>query len=134
MATRTIVHFEIPANEPEKLSKFYADVFGWKFKKTEMVDMDYWMISTGPRGKTIGGGMYKRSGPEDVPRNFIGVKGIDKYIEAFKAAGGREVVGKMEVPKMGWSFIGRDPEGNLIALWEQTSPARPARPRPKRRR
>ncbi|MDG7021750.1 MAG: VOC family protein, partial [Nitrososphaerota archaeon] len=73
MSSRTVVHFEIPANEPERLSKFYADVLGWKFKKTEVVDMEYWTISTGPRGKSVGGGMYKRSGPEDVPRNFIGV-------------------------------------------------------------
>jgi len=24
------VHFEIHANDPAKLSKFYADVFGWQ--------------------------------------------------------------------------------------------------------
>lgn len=124
MSARTIVHFEIPANDAAKLSKFYSDVFGWKFKKTEMEDMDYWMISTGPPGKSVGGGMYKRKGPQDTPRNFIGVKGIDKYIAAFKAAGGRELVPKMEVPSMGWSFIGADPEGNLIALWEAQMPAR----------
>lgn len=132
MSARTIVHFEIPANDTARLSKFYADVFRWKFQKTEMEDMDYWTISTGPRGKSIGGGMYKRSGPEDVPRNFIGVKGIDKYIAAFKAAGGREVVPKTEVPNMGLSFIGADPENNLIALWEAKMP--PRRARAKRRR
>ncbi|MDG7005641.1 MAG: VOC family protein [Nitrososphaerota archaeon] len=132
MSSRTVVHFEIPANEPERLSKFYADVLGWKFKKTEVVDMEYWTISTGPRGKSVGGGMYKRSGPEDVPRNFIGVKDIDKRIAAFKAAGGREVVPKTEVPSMGWSFIGADPESNLIALW-QAGPAPRRRPAKRRK-
>jgi len=124
MVTKTIVHFEIPANDPASLSKFYSEVFGWKFNKEQMSDIDYWVISTGPRGKSVGGGMYKRTGATDVPRNYIGVDKIDKHIEAFKKAGGREVVGKMEVPKMGWSYIGADPEGNLIALFEAMAPPR----------
>lgn len=123
MVTKTIVHFEIPADDPTKLSKFYSDVFGWKFEKAGMPDMEYWVISTGPRGKSVGGGMYKKNGPGDGPRNFIAVDKIDRAIEAFKAAGGKEVVGKMEVPQMGWSYIGLDPEGNAIALWE-TMPMR----------
>ncbi len=124
MVIKTIVHFEIPANDLAKLSKFYSDVFGWKFEKAQMSDMEYWMISTGPRAKSVGGGMYKRTGATDLPRNYIGVDHIDKHIEAFRKAGGREVVGKMEVPKMGWSYIGADPEGNLIALFEATAPPR----------
>ncbi|HVB95457.1 MAG TPA: VOC family protein [Nitrososphaerales archaeon] len=124
MVTKTVVHFEIPANDLAKLSKFYSDVFGWKFEKAQMQDMDYWTISTGPRGKSVGGGMYKRTDATDVPRNYIGVDKIDKHIEVFKKAGGREVMGKAEVPRMGWSFIGADPEGNLIALFETVAAPR----------
>jgi uncharacterized protein len=133
MVTKTIVHFEIPANDIDKLSKFYSDVFGWKFDKAQMSDMEYWTISTGPRGKSVGGGMYKRTGATDVPRNYIGVDKIDKHIEAFKDAGGREVVGKMEVPAMGWSFIGADPEGNLIALFETAAAPRRSTKRKKKK-
>jgi len=25
----TVVHFEIPANEPERAAKFYRELFGW---------------------------------------------------------------------------------------------------------
>lgn len=124
MVIKTIVHFEIPAEDPARLSKFYSDVFGWKFEKSEMPEMDYWVISTGPRNKSVGGGMYKKSAAGEGPRNFINVDRIDKAIEAFKKAGGKELVGKMEVPKMGWSFIGLDPEGNAIALWETARPPR----------
>ncbi len=128
MVVKTIVHFEIPASDVEKLSRFYSDVFGWKFTKAPMPDMEYWMISTGPRAKSIGGGMYKKDREEDMPRNFIAVDKIDRAIEAFQSAGGKEVVGKQEVPGMGWSYIGTDPEGNLLALWETV------RARPRRRR
>jgi predicted enzyme related to lactoylglutathione lyase len=132
MVIKTIVHFEIPANDIAKLSKFYSDVFGWKFEEIQMSDMDYWTISTGPRGKSVGGGMYKRTGATDVPRNYINVDKIDKHIEAFKNAGGREVMGKMEVPSRGWSFIGADPEGNLIALYEPMAAPRRSTKRKKK--
>ncbi|HYA58353.1 MAG TPA: VOC family protein [Thermoplasmata archaeon] len=128
MVVKTIVHFEIPATDVERLSDFYRKVFGWEFEKVEMPGMSYWLIRTGPQGKSVGGGMYQRSDPAERPRNFVAVEKIDPAIETFKAAGGSEVVGKMEVPGMGWSFIGADPEGNLIALWEPTG-MRPARRR-----
>jgi len=137
MVVRTVVHFEIPAKDAEKLAAFYGSVFGWKFEKAPMPGMDYWLITTGPRGKSVGGGMFVRSGPDDRPRNFILVEEIDAAIRAFRDAGGTEVVGKMEVPGMGYSFIGADPEGNHIALWEAIMPTRRAarrRPAPRRRR
>lgn len=135
MVVHTIVHFEIPATNAPRLVKFYSDVFGWKFEHAPMPGMEYWLISTGPRGKSVGGGMYPKMGPDDLPRNYILVEKIDAAIEAFKAAGGREVVPKTQVPDMGWSFIGADPEGNPIALWEPGSmPRRRPRPRARARR
>ncbi len=125
MTARTVVHFEIPANDVDRLSRFYSDVFGWKIEKAPMPGPDYWLISTGPRGKSVGGGMYKKETPDDRPRNFIGVANIDAAIQEFRGAGGMEVMGKQEVPGQGWTFIGADPEGNMIALWQQV-PQRPA--------
>jgi predicted enzyme related to lactoylglutathione lyase len=29
----TLVHFEIPSNNPEKVRRFYEQLFGWKFNK-----------------------------------------------------------------------------------------------------
>jgi len=132
MVVHTIVHFEIAATEPERLAKFYRQVFGWKVEKAPTPGMDYWLITTGPRGKSVGGGMYRKGSPDDRPRNFIHVGDIDAAIRTFEDAGGTEVVGKMEVPGMGWSFIGADPEGNHIALWQPKMMPR-SRPRAKRR-
>lgn len=133
MVVRTIVHFEIAAQEPEKLAEFYARVFGWKIEKAPMPGMDYWLITTGPRGRSLGGGMYRKMGPEDRSRNFVNVADIDEAIRTFRDAGGSELVGKMEVPGMGFSFIGADPEGNPIALWEPKMVSR-SRPRTRPRR
>ena len=124
MVIKTVVHFEIPANDTERLKNFYAECFGWKFENANMPGMEYWLISTGPRGKSVGGGMFKRMGSSDAPRNYINVDNIDSAIETFKRAGGTELVSKQEVPKMGWSYIGADPEGNAIALWQTMVPVR----------
>ncbi len=128
MVTQTVVHFEIPASDAERLSQFYTEVFGWKFQKAPMPGGSfYWLISTGPPGKSVSGGMYPKTGPEEHPRNYIVVAEIDSAIQRFKAAGGVEVVPKMPVPDMGWSFVGADPEGNRIGLFEPSVPVR-ARP------
>ncbi len=129
MANHTIVHFEIPANDLERLARFYKECFGWTFTKVPAPEMEYWLISTGPRGKSIGGGMYPRMRAEEGPRNFVGVEDIDAAIAAFKGAGGSEVVGKLEVPGQGWTFIGADPEGNAIAIFQPAGSRRPARRR-----
>jgi predicted enzyme related to lactoylglutathione lyase len=137
MVIRTIVHFEIPASDTARLARFYGDVFGWKFQKAPVGELEYWLISTGPQGRSVGGGMYPRMDPADRPRNFVLIEKIDPAIEQFLAAGGTQLVPKMEVPGMGWSFIGADPEGNPIALWEpgrRAPPPRRARPaKPNRR-
>ncbi len=137
MPTRTIVHFEIPAKDTAKLSQFYQEVFGWKFQKAPMPDMEYWLIETGPQGQSVGGGMYPRMHETDAPRNYIGVENIDETIDVFTRSGGRQVVQKVEVPNVGWSYIGADPEGNLIALFQpirpMPAPAEPAQVRPKPR-
>lgn len=129
MVARTIVHFEIPAEDVAKLSRFYHKVFGWKFTKATVPGLDYWRITTGPEGRSVSGGMYRKTGPNERPRNYVWVERIDAAIAAFKSAGGTEVTGKMEVPGMGHSFIGEDPEGNLIALWEPAMARPPRRPR-----
>lgn len=36
MANNRVVHFEIPANQPEALTKFYSALFGWKFEKAAL--------------------------------------------------------------------------------------------------
>jgi uncharacterized protein len=40
------IHFEIPAEDPERAIQFYEKVFGWKFERWNG-PMEYWTISTG---------------------------------------------------------------------------------------
>ena len=120
----TIVHFEIPANDLEKLEKFYSDLFGWKIEKMPG-QMEYWGIQTVPvddKGMTLrpgdNGGMMKRQMPEQKPVNYISVESVDEYAKKVVSLGGQIVVPKMEIPGIGWWALALDPEGNQIGLFE----------------
>jgi predicted enzyme related to lactoylglutathione lyase len=118
----TIVHFEIPAIDVEKLRKFYSKLFGWKIEKSS-IPIPYWIIKTVPADEKgtplrpgVNGGMYKKDRPELKPVNYISVESIDEYIEKIKALGGKIVQPKQEVPDVGWIAIALDPEGNHFAM------------------
>ncbi len=118
----TVVHFEIPANDVEKLKAFYTELFGWKIKKYAG-PIEYWTIETVPVDKKmeparpgVNGGLFKKEHPENKPVNYISVESIDKYIDKVKALGGRILQQKQEVPGVGWVAIALDPEHNQIAM------------------
>ena len=53
------IHFEIPADQPERAIAFYQQVFGWRFQKWEG-PMPYWLVQTGGEGPGIDGGLLAR--------------------------------------------------------------------------
>src|SRR5882762_7349395 len=56
-----VIHFEIPASDPERASAFYKKVFGWKIEKWPG-PMEYWMVTTGAEGAPgINGGLMKNT-------------------------------------------------------------------------
>jgi predicted enzyme related to lactoylglutathione lyase len=130
----TIVHFEIPANDSERLKKFYSGVFGWKIEKgsEEMSgSMEYWLLGTVPVDKQmrplrpgINGGLYSKTKEtkEMKPVIYISVESADDYIEKIKKLGGKIIVPKQEVPHVGWTAVAVDPEGNQFAILQPMSP------------
>ncbi|MFB0499876.1 MAG: VOC family protein [Candidatus Hadarchaeaceae archaeon] len=128
--SHTIVHFEIPADNPEKLKQFYENVFGWKIEKSPG-PIDYWMISTVPvdeQGKLtemgVNGGMMKRQNPEHKITNYILVESVDEYAKKIEDAGGKIIVPKTAVPSVGYWAMFVDPDGNVLAILEEDKEAR----------
>ena len=118
----TVVHFEIPANDVEKLRVFYSELFGWKIEKSS-VPMEYWTIETVPVDEKmqplrpgVNGGLYKRDRPEFKPVNYISVESIDEYVQKVKTLGGIIIQPKQEVSNVGWIAVALDPEGNQFAM------------------
>jgi predicted enzyme related to lactoylglutathione lyase len=121
----TIVHFEIPADNIEELSKFYSNLFDWKIIHSPIEGMEYWVVQTVPTDEKgipqrpgVNGGMFPRK-PEqkDVkPVNYITVENIDEYIEKVTILGGKILMPKQQVPTVGYIALAMDPEGNQFGL------------------
>lgn len=124
MVDHTIVHFEIPADDVQRLRSFYCRLFGWKIEKTPG-PVEYWSIETVPVDRTgvpirpgVNGGMMKRQNPQHKPVNYILVESVDQYSKNIEALGGKIIVPKTEVPGVGWWALALDPEGNQFAILE----------------
>jgi predicted enzyme related to lactoylglutathione lyase len=119
-----VIHFEIPANDPERASAFYQKVFGWKFDKWPG-PMDYWLVTTGAEGTPgINGGMMKRSELVNGTTNTIGVESVDAAIAAVTKAGGKQMMPKSPIPGVGYFAYCEDTEGNLFGLMQADANAK----------
>lgn len=112
-------HFDLSADDPKRAMKFYKDIFGWKFEKWADEQMEYWMITTGKKKKDgINGGLSKR-GPEAMPNmNTIDVPSVDKFSKKIVSKGGKIVMPKMAIRKVGWFATCQDTEGNSFGIIE----------------
>src|SRR5205823_6905149 len=89
------MHFEIPADNPERAVGFYAELFGWQFKKWDG-PMPYWLVTTGPDSEPgINGGLMKRMGPPPADGQAVnayvctvGVTDLDARVSKAVGLGG----------------------------------------------
>jgi len=117
-----VIHFEIPARDPEAMISFFTNVFGWKFQLWEG-PMEYWTITTGPDDAPgINGGMMRENDSTQPVVNTSDVADIDATAALVEANGGTVVVPKMPIPGIGWLIYFTDPRGNIHGAM-QTDPA-----------
>lgn len=110
------VHFEISADKPEQVARFYTDVFGWKFDKWEG-PMEYWMITTGAQGERgIDGGLARRRESDSGTVNTIEVSSLDETVRKIERSGGKTVAPRMAIPSIGWLAYCQDPEGTTFGV------------------
>ena len=126
MAKNSVVHFEIYADDPDALAKFYTNLFDWKVETVP--SMDYRMVQTTetsadgqptqPGG--INGGIVKRPTGYQMngSANYVSVDSIEATVEKAKKLGARVTREKMPVPGMGWFAMFIDPQGNHFAIWK----------------
>lgn len=119
-----VIHFEIPAAEPERAAAFYKQVFGWSIEKWPG-PMEYWMVTTGADGAPgINGGLLKKQAPTTATTNTIGVDSVEKAIAAVKSAGGTLVMPKTPIPTIGYFAYLEDTEGNLFGVLQSDANAK----------
>jgi hypothetical protein len=112
-----VVHFEFAADDPERASRFYSEVFGWKIAKWDG-PMDYWLVQTGEGGVGIDGGIMRRDAQMPSVVNTIDVPSVDEFVAKVTAAGGQVAMAKMPIPGMGYIAYCVDTEGVVFGIME----------------
>jgi predicted enzyme related to lactoylglutathione lyase len=118
-----IVWFEIPADKPERASKFYRALFGWKINAFPGMQ-DYWHIDTGGPDASPDGGMLKRMHADHTITQYVLVPSVNRFAAKVEKLGGKICKPKTAVPKMGYFAICQDTENNTFAIWETNPKAK----------
>ncbi len=119
-----VVHFDIPADDPERAAAFYRSVFGWKIDRWPG-PVDYWLVMTGPDDQRgINGGIGKKREPSEQVSNTIEVLSLKDAEAKIVAAGGRILASRMPITGVGWLSACLDTEGNKFGLMENDENAK----------
>ncbi|MBC7865525.1 MAG: VOC family protein [Bacteroidia bacterium] len=126
-----VVHFELPAEDRNRIAKFYTGAFGWQ---TQMLgeDMGNYVVATttsdvDKNGKPekvsmINGGFYTKDDkmPTQYPSVVISVDDIKESMNKIAKAGGKVIGEPMEIPGIGKQVSFFDTEGNRLSILEPT--------------
>ena len=125
----SVVHFEMPYDDPDRMSKFYRAAFGWETRQLGEDMGDYVLAmttesdETGPRHPgAINGGFFPKQAdrPMQVPSVVIAVDDIQDAISRVARAGGNVLGEPMDIPGVGRYVSFVDSEGNRVSMMEPT--------------
>lgn len=122
-----VVHFEMPAKDRSRMSKFYQTVFGWETNQLGAEMNNYVVVMTGPTDEKtnrptepgfINGGFYDETDDplSKHPSVVIDVPDVNEAIKEIKAAGGKILSEPMQIPGVGIFASFEDTEGNRVSI------------------
>lgn len=121
----SVVHFEMPYDDRERMAKFYQTAFGWQ---TQMLgqEMGNYVLATttetderGPKtpGAINGGFFPKRPDwPAQHPSVVVAVDDVQAAMRHVTKAGGKVLGGPMAIPGVGQYVSFLDTEGNRLSM------------------
>lgn len=118
-----VIHFEITADDPDKVGQFYSEVFGWNVQKWDGA-VDYWLIGTGDKDEPgIDGALMARD--EKLPQtvNTISVESAEAAVQKVRASGGKVLNEIQTIPGVGYHTYCADPDGNVFGVMESDEAA-----------
>lgn len=114
-------YVELHTTDTKQAKEFYGKLLDWEWQAHDMGGMIYDMFVVGEGG--IGGGLTTLKAPEGTPPHWLPYILVDDVAEKTVHAedmGAEVLMGKTEVPNMGWFSVIKDPTGAVVALWQET--------------
>ena len=126
-----VVHFEMPAEDRERISEFYTKAFGWQTNQLGPEMGEYVLVTTTEvdekmmikKPGAINGGFFQKTDdkPSQYPSVVIQVDDIKESMKKVEEAGGKVLGEPMEIPNVGWFVSFFDPEGNRVSMLQPSS-------------
>ncbi|MEO6167524.1 MAG: VOC family protein [Chitinophagales bacterium] len=125
MKSDPVVHFEMPYENGDRLSKFYSQVFGWQMQPMGSDMNDYIVAGTTETDENqmiktpgnINGGFFpKKQAPQAGTSIVIAVDDIKAAMKKITDAGGKIDGEPMEIPSIGEWLVFTDTEGNRASI------------------
>jgi hypothetical protein len=129
MKMNPVVHFEMPARDRGRMSKFYEAAFGWKTQQLGPEMGDYVVVQTTETGENnfpkepgrINGGFFGRTRDDQSPSVVIAVDDIRDAMKKVAASGGKVLGGQKpgepdDIPGIGLYAAFIDTEGNRVGI------------------
>jgi len=122
----SVVHFEMPYENRDRMKSFYETAFGWQTQTLGPEMGNYVVVTTTETDEkrmvktpgAINGGFYEK--PKDPigqhPSVVIAVDDIKAAIRKITAAGGKVLGEPMEIPGVGQYASFFDTEGNRVSV------------------
>jgi uncharacterized protein len=127
-----VVHFEMPAEDRERMAKFYETAFGWQTEALGPEMGSYTVVRTtesdeSNRPKSAGainGGFFlKTDDPAShAPSVVIAVADIHRSMGEVERAGGKVAGAPSEIPGVGSYGTFYDTEGNRVSMLQPLTP------------
>ncbi|WP_062077508.1 VOC family protein [Demequina globuliformis] len=110
-----ITHIDIPVADLGAATEFYEALFGWTITAPPgFAGYPMWQAPN----EVSGGGLAPRSEGFTQPRSYVEVDSIDDTLAQIQERGGTIVRGKEEITATSWWAVFRDPDGNIMGLYE----------------
>ena len=126
-----VVHFEMPAEDRNRMAKFYTKAFGWQTQMLGPEMNEYVLVTTTEPGENgrpkdpgaINGGFYKKSAdmPAQYPSIVIAVGDIKEAMKKVTEAGGKVLGEPIKIPGYGLYISFFDTEGNRVSMMQPTA-------------
>ena len=115
MADNLIAHVEIPSSNLDQTKDFFSKVFGWEFKPFG----NGYMLFNNHKGIMVGIRQVEKVNSGDTTVFHVNVANIEEALNAAKANGGSIFKEKTVIPAMGWYALIKDPQGNIVGLYQR---------------
>jgi predicted enzyme related to lactoylglutathione lyase len=122
----SVVHFEMPYTNRDRMAKFYESAFGWQTEKLGEDMGNYVVATTTETGEhhrpiepgAINGGFFEKNSDRSAqyPSVVIAVDDIKDAAKKVEAAGGKTLGEPMDIPGVGRYVSFSDTEGNRVSM------------------